>query len=177
MFWNHLSLKNSQWLTIKLLDWMQTPHPDSQRQRLLVDCPVFFSRSPAYIGRFGSVHVGTWPIYITLNKNCNEFKILSQLQPSKVAYYGFMASRGSEGDFWRETKGSLMLCAQIAECQHVGANSSSPTSYSAENCGVSVFGGANSSSLTLYRSAQREWDSKDRLCYRRGTKLSLGSFL
>lgn len=58
-----------------------------------MDCPVFFSRSPAYIGRFRSVR-GTWPIHHASVKNCNESKIPSQLQPSKVAYYSFISAGG-----------------------------------------------------------------------------------
>lgn len=118
-----------------------------------MDCPVFFSRSPAYIGRFRStVEHG---LYITPVKNCNESKIPSQLQPSKVAYYSFICAGGLH-ETLEENKGKPVMfqCRKIAECQHVGANSSSPTSYSAENCGVSSIWGLTSSP-TLYRSAQR----------------------
>ena len=60
----------------------------------LVDCRVVFSRSPAYIGRFRSVH-GAWPIRHASVKNYNESKIPSQLQPSKVAYYSFISAGGT----------------------------------------------------------------------------------
>lgn len=58
-----------------------------------MDFSVFLSRSPVYIGRFWSVR-GTWPIHHASVKNCNESKIPSQLQPSKVAYYSFISAGG-----------------------------------------------------------------------------------
>lgn len=150
--WNHLSLKKTlsgsaptTWLNANTSSWQ------SKAEGLLVDFPVFLSRSPVYIGRFQSV-CGTWPIHHASVKNCNESKIPSQLQPSKVACYSFVNAGG--------------LHETLEEKQR------KPDFSVQKNCRVSAFWGLTPQA-PLHTGWHREWDSKDGLCYRRGTNPEL----
>lgn len=85
--------KNSQWLSTNYL---------TECKHLILTVKgrgapggfssVFFQVS--CIHRQVPVVRGTWPIHHASVKNCNESKIPSQLQPSKVAYYSFISAGG-----------------------------------------------------------------------------------
>lgn len=123
----------------------------SKAEGLLVDFPVFLYRSPVYTGRFQSL-CGTWPIHHASVKNGNESKIPSQLQPIKVACYSFVSVGG--------------LHETLEEKQR------KPDFSVQKNCRVSAFWGLTTQA-PIHIGQHREWDSKDGLCYRRGTNPEL----